>query len=215
MPLLARWEYDGGLWGVWKMSESAGELEAMLDDRSLFGPELDGVRSPKRRMEILGVRVLLKTLSGKECRVVHAPSGKPCLEGEERQVTISHTGGYVAVGLHDRLVPGIDIEQVGDRVKKVASRFVRADELPGAENMTDREYLLQLLLHWSAKETLYKVLDQEGVDFLGHLRIRPFTLSGEGEFPGESLFPTAGGVFPVRYFVHPDFVCTYCCRERR
>lgn len=213
MPLFKRWEYGGGLWGIWKVSESADELEAMLDDRALFEPELERMKAPKRRLEVLGVRVLLKNLAGKECRVMHAPSGMPFLEGDGRKITISHTEGYVAAGIHDSLVPGIDIEQVRDRVKKVAARFVRADELPEKECMTGSEYLLQLLLHWSAKEALYKVLEQEGVDFLEHLRICPFPLQHTGEFLGESFYPAASGTFRIRYFIHPDFVCTFCCKE--
>lgn len=213
MPLFARWEYEGGLWGIWKVDESAEALEALCADKSLFADDLEAVKAPKRRLEILGVRVLLKTLLGEERRILHAPSGRPFLEGDSRLVTVSHTQGYVAVGLHSHFVPGIDIEQVRERVRKVAPRFVRADELPVTACLSDREYLLQLLLHWSAKETLYKVLGKEGVDFLEHLHVHPFLLQSEGEFLAESLFPGMPVSCRVRYLVHPDFVCTYCVRK--
>lgn len=34
--------------------------------------------------------------------------------------------------------------------------------------------LEHLLVHWCAKETLFKVIDQEGVDFQKHLHVLPF-----------------------------------------
>lgn len=161
----------------------------------------------------LGVCVLLKDLLGEEKRILHEDSGKPFLEGDPRRITISHTKGYVAVGIHGEAVPGMDIEQVGEKVRRVASRFIRADEMPGREQMTGEESLFQLLLHWSAKETLYKLLGCLDVDFRTHLRIRPFKLSPEGEFVGEEFCSAAGTSCLIHYFVHPDFVCTYCVRS--
>ena len=37
-----------------------------------------------------------------------------------------------------------------------------------------------LLLHWSAKEALFKLMGVEEVDFIRHLRIFPFSLSEKG-----------------------------------
>lgn len=212
MPLLYRWNEDGGLWGIWEVTETPEELEGMLCDKSLFASELEPVRSQKRRLELLGARVLLKTLSGGEKRVLHAPSGKPFLEGDRRRITISHTNGYVAVGIHGSASPGIDVERFGEKVRKVMPRFVRDDEMPDRKLMDDREYLCQLLLHWSAKETMYKVLEQEEVDFIQHLRVRPFRLASKGEIAGEEYRTGGREVFRLRYFIHPDFVCTFCVR---
>lgn len=213
MPLLRRWEKDGGLWGIWHVTETEEGLMALLADKSLFADRLASIKVPKRRLEILGVCVLLKDLLGEEKRILHEDSGKPFLEGDPRRITISHTKGYVAVGIHGEAVPGMDIEQVGEKVRRVASRFIRADEMPGREQMTGEESLFQLLLHWSAKETLYKLLGCLDVDFRTHLRIRPFKLSPEGEFVGEEFCSAAGTSCLIHYFVHPDFVCTYCVRS--
>ena len=132
--------------------------------------EFERLKAPSRKLEYLAVRVLLKTMLGKEVRIGHEPSGKPFLTGGEYHVSISHTKGYVAVGLHESAQPGIDIEVYGERVRKVESRFIREDEMPERARMESREELYQLLLHWSAKETMYKVLDMAEVDFLQHLK---------------------------------------------
>ena len=89
--------------------------------------EFERLKAPSRKLEYLAVRVLLKTMLGKEVRIGHEPSGKPFLTGGEYHVSISHTKGYVAVGLHESAQPGIDIEVYGERVRKVESRFITQD----------------------------------------------------------------------------------------
>ena len=180
MPLLKTWTEENGRWGIWQVTET------------------------------LAVRVLLKTMLGKEVRIGHETSGKPFLTGGEYHVSISHTKGYVAVGLHESAQSGIDIEAYGERVRKVESRFVREDEMPERARMESREELYQLLLHWSAKETMYKVLDMAEVDFLQHLKVCPFKLSSSGTFTGESYRKADKARFLIHYLIHPEFVCTYC-----
>ncbi len=213
MPLLQRWNNEGGTWGVWRVTETAEELGSMLQEKSLFADDLSTLKSPKRRMELLGVRVLFKSLTGKEMRIMHEPSGKPFFEGDSRRITISHTQGYVAVGIHENDLPGIDIERFGEKVRKVTSHFIRDDEMQVMQPIPETEYLYRLLLHWSAKETMYKVLERDGVDFIRHLRISPFAFESEGVFTGEALLPGAESSFRIHYFTHPDFVCTYCIRH--
>ena len=194
MPLLKTWTEENGRWGIWQVTETMEELCACLSD--------DVVRQ--------AVRVLLKTMLGKEVRIGHELSGKPFLTEGEYHVSISHTKGYVAVGLHESAQPGIDIEVYGERVRKVESRFIREDEMPERARMESREELYQLLLHWSAKETMYKVLDMAEVDFLQHLKVCPFKLSSSGTFTGESYRKADKARFLIHYLIHPEFVCTYC-----
>lgn len=124
MPLLKTWTEENGRWGIWQVTETLEELYACLSD-DVVRQELERLKAPSRKMEYLAVRVLLKTMLGKEVRIGHEPSGKPFLTGGEYHVSISHTKGYVAVGLHESTQPGIDIEAYGERVRKVESRFVR------------------------------------------------------------------------------------------
>ena len=79
----------------------------------------------KRKQEWLAVRVLLKELCGEEKGIAYLPSGKPYLEDGSAFVSFSHTSGYVAVALHPSAEVGVDIEQYGTRVQRVASRFIR------------------------------------------------------------------------------------------
>lgn len=94
--------------------------------------------------------------------------GKALSKDGSRYISISHTRGYVAVALHSSCEVGMDIEQYGTRVRKVASRFIRSDEEPA---MMEGDEVYALLLHWSAKEALFKLMGVEEVDFIRHLRI--------------------------------------------
>lgn len=209
MPLLKIWNEDNGLWGIWHVTETPEELRACLSDATV-SQELEMLKAPSRKLEYLAVRVLLKAMRGREVRIGHEPSGKPFLWNEPCRISISHTKNYVAVGLHATASPGIDIETYGERVRKVASRFVREDEMPGRERMEPQEELYQLLLHWSAKETMFKVMDCSEVDFLEHLKVVPFPLASSGSFRGESFRLEEKRHFMIHYLIHPEFVCTYC-----
>ena len=112
MPLLKTWTEENGRWGIWQVTETLEELCACLSDDVVW-QELERLKAPSRKMEYLAVRVLLKTMLGKEARIGHEPSGKPFLTEGEYHVSISHTKGYVAVGLHESAQPGIDIEAYG------------------------------------------------------------------------------------------------------
>ncbi len=102
---------------------------------------------------------------------------------------------------------GMDIEAVnGTRVRKVASRFIRSDE---ESTMMEGDEVYALLLHWSAKEALFKLMGVEEVDFIRHLRIFPFSLSEEGEFEACEYRTGRQGRYRVRYVTHPDFVLTW------
>lgn len=209
MPLLRIWKEDEGLWGIWHVTETTEELRRCLSDEMLE-QELARLKAPSRKLECLAVRVLLKAMRGKEGQIGHEPSGKPFLINENSRISISHTKNYVAVGLHETASPGIDIEMYGERVRKVVPRFIREDEMPDRLCMKPQEELYQLLLHWSAKETMFKILDCVEVDFLKHLKVCPFQLASSGTFEGESFRMNKIRHFTVHYLTHAEFVCTYC-----
>lgn len=210
MPLYRHWKEGDAEWGIWKVSESAEELRAMLTGRLPYDVELDSLKAQGRKMEYLAVRVLLKTLTGKEYHILHESSGKPYVEGHLFQLTISHTKGYVAVGLHPSAEVGMDIEQCTERVRKVMSRFIHLEEIPHRDSLSPEEMLSQQLIHWSAKETLYKVLGCQEVDFVEHLRVMPFEVGETGTLSGAEHRTGHHRLFQIRYLLHPDFVCTWC-----
>lgn len=208
MPLYRTYIEGDFLLGIWKSDETTEQLLASLEHKAWYEERLTAF-SEKRKHEWLSVRVLLKALCGEEKEIAYYPSGRPYLKDESRYISISHTRGYVAVALHPSREVGMDIEQYGNRVKKVASRFIRPDEEP---TMAKGDEIYALLLHWSAKETLFKLMGAEEVDFIRHLHVLPFTPMEEGEFEACEYRTRQQGHYRIHYVTHPDFVLTWAIK---
>lgn len=206
MALLQKYSDDTCLWGIWKVEENFEDLSRLLQGTMLCEEADRRFSSPHRKLEWLAVRVLLHTLLGEHKEIVYLPTGKPCLADASWHISISHTRGYVAVILGKQLV-GIDIEQYGERVQRIATRFMGDDEIASYYLGTTT---WNLLLHWSAKETIFKCMDVEGVDFRKHLHIYPFEMrSAAGEFTACETKTEDSRQYLIRYLLHPDFVMTY------
>ena len=185
MPLYRTYKQKDLTVGVWKVDETIEQLRSMFHQFSIYEEGFERFKAEKRKLEWLAVRVLLKELLGEEKKIVYLPSGKPCLEDGSACISFSHTPGYVAVAIHPSAEVGVDIEQYGTRVQRLASRFVREDE---QVSVASGDEIYALLLHWSAKETMFKLMEEEAVDFLDHLCIFPFTLQESGVMNEEFLF---------------------------
>ena len=207
MPLFLQHTEEDFRWGIWKVEESEEALLAHFSDKANLLAQLSRFKAPHRRIEWLAVRVLLAHLMGCEAEVSYMPNGRPYLIDNQFSLSISHTKGYVAVLLSSSSsLVGIDIEQTGERVRKVAHKFVGPSEVINLYNDSD---IWSLLLHWSAKESLFKCLDTPEVDFIQHLHIHPFQLQASGTFQAHEIRTPSARKYTVHYLLHPDFVLTY------
>lgn len=132
--------------------------------------QAENVRSENRRHEIITEGVMVKELFGENVSLAHRESGAPYLveKGEEvgTNISISHCEGLVAVAhCRDRKV-GVDVEVVSDRVMRVCDRVLSADEIRFAGSST-----VLNTLAWTAKEALFKLIPESGVDFRADLHI--------------------------------------------
>lgn len=234
MPILRKWEFNGASCGIWRVTETAEELRFSLTEKS-FTQDFFNFKSPARQLEYLAVRALLRELLGKECRILHHESGKPYLENSLSRISISHTKGFVAVIIHPEKEVGIDIEYHSDRVKKVVGRFVSTDEMSLIErkvsdiadnDIVDEFRINMYLLFWSAKETMFKMINSSEVDFLEHLCINSVSFSEY--FSNDVVVDSHSKVFNgvmnayecrtslktemnIEFYLTEDFVCTYSC----
>lgn len=195
---------------IWKVDETVDQLCSMFRHFSIVEEGFIRLSAEKRKQEWLAVRVLLKEMLGEEKEIGYLPSGKPYLKDKSMHVSFSHTNGYVAVALHPTDEVGVDIEQYGTRVQRVASRFIREDE---KVSVASGDEIYGLLLHWSAKETMFKLMDEQAVDFIDHLHIQPFVLQKEGSFEAREYRSDKERRFLIHYDTHPDYVLTYACLE--
>ena len=210
MPIYRTYKQGDLLVGIWKVDETIEQLRSMFHQFSIYEEDFMRFSAEKRKQEWLAVRVLLKELCGEEKEIAYLPSGKPYLEDGSAFVSFSHTSGYVAVALHPSAEVGVDIEQYGTRVQRVASRFIREDEKVSVESGDE---IYALLLHWSAKETMFKLMKDEAVDFIKHLHILPFVPEESGTFHACEYRSGQEQEFLIHYDTHPDYVLTFACLE--
>ena len=210
MPLYRTYKKGNLTVGIWKVEETVDQLYSMLQDFSIYEEGIARFTSEVRKQEWLAVRVLLQELCGESKEIAYFPSGKPYLVDRSMCVSFSHTRGYVAVAIHPFQEVGVDIEQYGTRVLKIASRFVREDERPSVEAGDE---IYGLLLHWSAKETMFKLMESEAVDFIKHLHIFSFCPEKSGLFEACEYHSGKNRKFIIHYDTHPHYVLTFACLE--
>lgn len=191
------------------MDESLSELQSQLSNISLSDSRYQKFTNEVRKQEYLCVRLLLKELLGEEKSITYNPEGKPSLSDNSYQISISHTTNYVAVIIHPTQAVGIDIEKRSNRVLKLKEKFMSSAELKAIDTTQAVEHTL---LHWSAKETLFKILPEKEIDFIEHLHIAPFTPNTEGTFLAHETRTPKQEKFKLKYLIVEDFVLTWCSK---
>jgi len=198
--LIRKEETDNIIWGVWKIEEDISDFLSMLSDKSFTM----NISSDKRLREQAAVRVLLKALlNGEEKSISYSANGKPYLSDGSYVISISHTKGYAAVILSKQGRTGIDIEYLSEKVKRVQSKFISDKEYIDKSNET-----IHLLLHWCAKETMYKALGYTGVDLMHHLFVEKFIPERNSTFKGYEKYTGGSIYFDIHYYVENDYVLT-------
>ena len=199
---------DNSVIAVMPIKEDSNTLLSYLDKKELYRPALERM-AEKRRREWLAVRVLLKELVSEEKMIEYLPSGKPFLNDGSWNISISHTKDYAAIILDKRNKVAIDIEHISPRINKIRSRFMNVRE---EENLSVENELIHLLLHWSAKESLYKLLDDERIEFRTQLLIDPFEprINEWSEFTAKAKEEE----YTIHYYVNEYYVLTHTCRSQ-
>ncbi|MFV0417255.1 MAG: 4'-phosphopantetheinyl transferase family protein [Dysgonomonas sp.] len=191
---------ESTLIGIWKIEESRDKLLSLLSHHEWI-QNIHTIKSESRVLEILSARILIKKLTGEEKEVYYNDSGKPFLVDQSYHISVSHTKNYVAVAINEEKHIGLDIEYISEKIKRVRSRVIASTEYIDKENE-----LIHLLLHWSAKEAMFKFLDVEGVDFLNNLFVSSFTPEKEGSFMASETRTENQHNFKAHYKVGEEFV---------
>lgn len=142
--------------------------------------------------------------------IEHESSGKPfisiCGKPSNYKISISHTKGYVSVIVSTTQQVSVDIEYHSDRVQRIASRFLREDEMEDINKLTPSSTLL--LLYWCAKETLYKLFSNTSLTFQNMKASYIGNIKDKGEFACKNLLNEE--VIRINYILDNNLVLTYC-----
>ena len=164
--------------GVWQVTETEEELKELSSTPSDEMEEISFIRSESLRKQRLAVRALLNTMFDDKVYLSHHDNGKPYLENNPINISITHTEKYVAVILHEEENVGIDIESLDRDFSAVEKKALSEDEI---EDLEDEKRNEQLAIYWCAKEAIFKLLSRYNVDFAEQIEIERFRPRGEGE----------------------------------
>jgi phosphopantetheinyl transferase len=208
MPILKHEKTDIYEWAVWQITEDEQQLLSSIDIfYKTYTVQLERLTAPHRRLEWLAVRTLLNRLLPDTPEIIYNADGKPFLSDSSHYISISHTKGYVAIILSKKYIVGIDIEQYGRKVEKVRSHFMKPTE---EASLYKGDYIWSLLLHWSAKETIFKCLNiQKDFDLVEDITIDPFDVHEEGSFIGIENRTESRRVYQISYQLTSEYVMTY------
>lgn len=199
--------YPGVSLGLWQMDESSEQLFDLYPHLLPYRSSLDDkYKNDGRKLEFLAIRALMyemlrvngasKGLLSHAGDFTHNGQGKPLFRGYH--VSISHTKGYAALILSKKSEVAVDIEYMSDRVERIASKFLRKDEQ--ADSLDSK------LVHWCAKETVFKLFSEENLLF-EEMRVKPFDTMSDWACDVENL--KSGKTARVDFELAMDFVLTY------
>lgn len=167
----------------------------------------------KRLKERLSVEMLAKQLLGQRTEIGHEQSGKPFVNLEKVEISVSHSYNIYGMSI-SRMRHGMDIEQWGHRAWRVREKFLSKEEeamLATFRPLLGREQAATLL--WSAKEAVYKAFDRPEPDFKNGIVLR--RAEGHSNFLLAAL-PFDGREAEVEYAIYPACIlalCRPCCSE--
>jgi len=152
-------------------------------------------RVERRKKDLLITRYLLQRVIP-QGQIDYHSNGKPYLIGHEAYISISHSQDLVALIIHPQQKVAIDIEYIHPRIAKVKERFLSPKELASASKLE------LLTLFWSAKESLFKWDDQQGLDFAQDLHLY---------FENERLYGVIrnNDIIPIHYHLGDEWTMTY------
>lgn len=120
----------------------------------------------KRYIERISIRILLQQLLDDQSGIHYLETGRPLLTSGLAELSISHTKDIYAISL-SKEKHGMDVEQWGNKALKLINMFLNKEE---QLLLNDSSALLcspekNATLLWSAKEAIYKYVDQPGLSF--------------------------------------------------
>ena len=193
---------------IWKIEEKAEELYEQLQLNEVEAAYVETLSKGKRNLHWLGTRVLLRKMLQTEeyidCKVDE--HGKPYLVNIPYHISLSHSFDYAAVMVSKSKPVGIDIEQINDKIERIAHKFMTEREMA---DLNSPAAVAQMYVYWCAKEAIYKCYGQKEVSFLENIHLQPFEFAAAGT-AGASLHKEPTKIaYEVNYMQYNGYMIGY------
>lgn len=191
-----------------RISETAAYYLDRLELTAFDQEELSKYLTDKRKLQWYASRYTLKQLLNlNEVIFLQKDSfGKPRVENSDINISISHTQHMVAAMSNDQYSIGVDVEEIKDKVIRIAPKFTTEKECSLMSKEHEKELLITI---WSAKESIYKMYSQKQLDFKDHILLEPFIYKGKGQFKAVLSKDDLYKELVVNYLSIEDHILTY------
>jgi 4'-phosphopantetheinyl transferase len=199
---------DDTEFALWKIEEKAEELYNQLQLDKGEKDYVEQISNGKRHLHWLGTRVLLRkmliTNDYIDCKVDE--HGKPYLVTLPYHISLSHSFDYAAVMISKRNPVGIDIEQIKEKVERIAHKFMRPEELAF---VNENNKIQHLYACWCAKEAVYKCNGEKEVSFIDNILLQPFNFEPRGTIKAKLHNNNKNLGYNVEYLQYEDYMIGY------
>jgi 4'-phosphopantetheinyl transferase len=193
---------------LWRIEEEADTLYRQLQLNEQEKAYVEQLANGKRHLHWLATRVLLRTMLDTseyiDCKI--DSHGKPYLVNLPYHISLSHSFDYAAVMISKSRPVGIDIEQIKQKVERIAPKFLTPAERAtiSIDNKIEHLYVC-----WCAKEAVYKCYGQKEVSFLDNLALLPFNFATEGSLDVNLHKGEVNLDYKVEYLQYEDYMLGY------
>ena len=200
---------DDTEFALWKIEEKAADLYKQLQLDEHEKAYFEKISTSKRHLHWLSTRVLLRTMLRTDeyidCKTdIH---GKPYLVNLPYHISFSHSFDYAAVMMSKKVPVGIDIEQIKEKVERIATKFMNPGEM--AFISTDEHRIEHLYVCWCGKEAIYKCYGQKEVSFVNHISLAPFEFAKAGSVDARLHKGEVDLNYEVEYMQYEDYMIGY------
>ena len=189
MPVILTKKTGNSTLVLWQITEDEPALRRNVAPEDIA--EAQKIKHPGRRIERLAWRAAIRTIVP-EITIAYTDTGRPFALSVNKQtshngtgnraepstphISASHTTGYAATIVAQGPC-AVDIERRNRSTAHVVSKYIHSEE----QKLEAAIHPDFPILVWCAKETLYKLAAEPGIDFVQDLRIREIHLAPEGD----------------------------------
>jgi 4'-phosphopantetheinyl transferase len=199
---------DDTEFALWKIEEEANDLYVQLQLNEEEKAYVEKLSNGKRHLHWLGTRVLLRKMLRTDeyidCKV--DAHGKPYLVNLPYHISLSHSFDYAAVMISRTHKVGIDIEQIKEKVERIAHKFMQPQELAF---IAEEKKIEHLYVCWCAKEAVYKCHGQKEVSFVDNIFLEPFNFEHHGVLDARLQKNALNIDYTVGYMQYQDYMIGY------
>jgi 4'-phosphopantetheinyl transferase len=191
---------------IWKNTESLEEFLQHVKLKDICISRVDGMKSELHKKGFLGVRMLLQEAGYTDFDLFYDANGKPHLT-DGMNISITHSYAFSAIIISKNDI-GIDMELLREKVITIADKFLEP-EFSYLEPAHLTDYMQKLIVIWSVKEAVYKMISRKGLSFKQNIYVFPFEQEDKRGMASVK-FEEINESYPFYFEQVEDFILAYC-----